>query len=61
MKLKLSWAEERALDVSMCYQQGKTARQRGESRFTNPYTKVKFTYEQAWDTGWTDEDGLINQ
>ena len=60
MELKLSWAEERALDVSMCYQQGKTARQRGESRFSNPYIKKKFTFEQAWDQGWVDEDGLLN-
>jgi hypothetical protein len=60
MELKLSWAEEIALDTSMCYQQGKTARQRGESRFSNPYIKKKFTFEQAWDQGWVDEDGLLN-
>jgi hypothetical protein len=61
MEIKLSWAEEKALDVSMCYQQGKVARRKGESRFANPYTKIKFVYEKYWDQGWVDEDDLLNQ
>jgi hypothetical protein len=60
-KPKLSWAETNSLDVSACYQQGKVARQKNESRFQNPYSNEKFVFEKYWDQGWVDEDDLINK
>jgi hypothetical protein len=50
-------SEEAARDVSMCYQEGRTARIRDEGKATNPHPATT-PFGDAWDQGWDDEDGL---
>jgi hypothetical protein len=57
-KPKMSDAETRALDVSACYQMGKTARQREVPLGDNPWA-FGTEFNTYWAKGWVDTDQLL--
>jgi hypothetical protein len=54
---KMSHAEIQSMDVSTAYQQGKVARQRGDSKESNPWEKETQFYVY-WKKGWNDQNDL---
>jgi hypothetical protein len=59
-KPKMSDAETKSLDASMCYQQGKVVRQKGISMTSNPYP-IGSEFFRHWEQGWLDQHDLDKQ